>query len=423
MFFAFYSLCFFAKGLYFLLVPQPLFSLKQYPQPGELWAYTLLAMLTAALFGGLIYWSYHIAYKKLEQRFARTPPKRTVGPQERWIALVGIVLIAGYLLSNANMVFSSLAAGNFLIRNFAANAQEFVSGEAGVRAFFLQIQHGFLFVFAVYAVMKRNRLLILLAAAYFLVEAITANGSRFTLLSSLLAIPLALYLIRWRRPQHRRIGIASIYGAVYFLPLLAALLLGARQTGTLSLGSQPPDAIASQALVSFDPMDHLINYLYLMPVDWTGARALEDFWQVIPRALYPDKPFVYGMMSLQEQMYPGSKGAGTGTLIYGDYPLSMVVEGLDFYLVIGFLLHAILAGLFLALLDAGLESGSLLATAYFLMNIFFLYHLIRTGIVNYMLGVLASTVIPIFLAVILIRVGAFRLSLEGRMNPTPVKNA
>src|SRR5579859_905703 len=68
MFFALYILCYIIKGIYFLVAADPLFSLRQYVYGSELTIYTLLAMITAGVFGALVYWSYQIVFRKLERR-------------------------------------------------------------------------------------------------------------------------------------------------------------------------------------------------------------------------------------------------------------------------------------------------------------------------------------------------------------------
>lgn len=419
MFFAFYIFCFFVKGIYFLLAPNPLFSLGGYPTPSELGIYTLFAMLLAGIFGAIILWSYWVFFRRLEQRFARARDPQPEG-RERWIGILGAVALLVYFAVFGREAWDLLRTGAFLLRRFDFDPSIYYSGEAGVTAFFVQIELGFLLIFTVYAVRKRRTLWIALAALFCLCQVILANGSRFTLLSSLLLVPTALYLCWWRRPHHYRRCVATLYVAVVALPLLAAMLLAARSTGTILPTGESASAIAGGALVTFDPIDHLINYLYLRPFDWTGTRPLEDFLQVVPRALYRDKPMIYGMAALQEQMYPGTKGAGSGTAVYGDYPLSDVVMALDFYLPVGLLLHGILTGAFLALLDISLMRRTLLGTSFFLLNFFFMLALIRSGIVNYTLGNFASDYIPLLLAMGLLYAGRYRLVLQPKAGQAEV---
>ncbi|HZT43587.1 MAG TPA: hypothetical protein VFA07_15590 [Chthonomonadaceae bacterium] len=422
MFLALFILCFFIKGVYFLVAADPLFSLRQYPQGSDLTLYTLLAMITAGVYGAIVYWSYQIVFRKLERR-SRLEAGPAFGRREGWIAVAGIVLLIAYFRANFAQAVYLGATGAFLFRHFYLDPSKFYSGEVGVQAFFLQIQQGLLFIFAVYAVMKGNRLLIFLAILYCLFQVVLANGSRFTLLSALLLVPTTAYLIHWRRPHHYRWCLAGMYGTVLCLPFIAALLLGARNTGSIALSSQPAEAVLSEALVTFDSIDHLINYLYLMPVDWTGERPLEDFWQIVPRALYPGKPILYGQGVLQEQMYPGTKGAGTGTYVYGDYPLSCVVMALDLYLPVGLLLHGILMGAFLAGMDIGLARRSLLGVSFFALSFFFILGLIRSGIVSFVLGEIPSTYIPLLFTAGLLKLGGYKIRIRPQASqdsPPPI---
>lgn len=38
---------------------------------------------------------------------------------------------------------------------------------------------------------------------------------------------------------------------------------------------------------------------------YNGKLFLTDFWSLVPRALYPDKPYVYGFLHVNEYFYPG----------------------------------------------------------------------------------------------------------------------
>jgi len=41
-----------------------------------------------------------------------------------------------------------------------------------------------------------------------------------------------------------------------------------------------------------------------------GAISFSDFWALVPRGLYPDKPFVYGGVILSDVLYPGIAAEG-----------------------------------------------------------------------------------------------------------------
>ena len=42
-----------------------------------------------------------------------------------------------------------------------------------------------------------------------------------------------------------------------------------------------------------------------------GAVTLSDYWGLVPRGLYPDKPYVYGGVMLSDLIYPGSAALGS----------------------------------------------------------------------------------------------------------------
>ncbi|MBM4124767.1 MAG: hypothetical protein FJ246_07440 [Nitrospira sp.] len=414
MYVAFFTLCYFVKGLYFIFHPAPFFSLTQHPRTDQIWMYGLAALFVAAVSLFIILRTYKVAFALLSRRLAGRSPAPALRT-DRLLVLCCTVAALAFLIPRAGDVVQALQTGSFLIRRSAASWEEFSSGMLGMKALFMQIQAGLLIILSVYAVQRRDWGLIMISLLYFLASAITSNGSRFQLLSSILLLPTLYYLLVKRRPSHRNLFVAGIYGAVLLLPFLAAFLLVARRsTGSLFATEQ----VFIAALVSFDPADHLVNYLYVLPVDWLGTRTIEEIWQVVPRALFPDKPFLYGMLALQNVLYPGSIGNHTGTFLYGHYPMSSLAVAVDFGFLPGLVLHALMTGWFLAFLDAGFETNSLLLVALFAMNIFFLYHLIRVGIVNHVIMGLQSMFIPLLIASALRWAGKFSLTWRPVRRPT-----
>jgi hypothetical protein len=63
----------------------------------------------------------------------------------------------------------------------------------------------------------------------------------------------------------------------------------------------------------------------LMNGDMLGAAFLSSLWGLVPRGLYPDKPYEYGVLLLHAQLFPGmaEKGSTPGvtpwTLAYMDW--------------------------------------------------------------------------------------------------------
>lgn len=420
-FFAFFTLCFFVKGLYFATTSDPYFSLIQHPSTSELWLHAVIAMGIAGIFAAIVWYAYHVGRAQFSRWFASMPPA-TLVRRDQVIAWIGLLGAFYYLYTNRSDLLFRLQSGQFLLRYDQVIDERFVGqfmrGEFGLAEFFKQILTGLMIIFAAYAVLRRNRLLVAVSAVYLVSASMLANGSRFNLLSTLLMLPVLFYVLYHRRPSHQRRYAPAIYGAVLLLPLFASILLLSRNTFNPTRGMGK--TIFNAMLVSFDPMDHLINYVYLTPVDWTAQRPLEDFWLVVPRRLVPDKPFVYGSLELQETMYPGVIGAGRGIPMFGHYPISCVVAALELLPPIGFLIHAILTGLFLALVDAALERRSLLSVAFFMMNIFSMYHLVRVGIVTYLLQGVQANYLPLLLAWLLLQFGSARVPVSALPKPQQV---
>lgn len=51
-----------------------------------------------------------------------------------------------------------------------------------------------------------------------------------------------------------------------------------------------------------------------------GTIFLTSFWEYVPRSLFPDKPYVYGILHLVEVYYPGGAESGNTPAFYGGVP-------------------------------------------------------------------------------------------------------
>lgn len=51
-----------------------------------------------------------------------------------------------------------------------------------------------------------------------------------------------------------------------------------------------------------------------------GKVLLSSFWEYVPRALYTEKPFVYGALHITEHYYPGGAESGNTPAFYGGVP-------------------------------------------------------------------------------------------------------
>jgi len=73
-----------------------------------------------------------------------------------------------------------------------------------------------------------------------------------------------------------------------------------------------------------------------------GKIFVTDFWALVPRALYPEKPFVYGILHVNEFFYPGmaakthTPAFGGPVALFADFGLLGVIAGsfFDFYYVV-----------------------------------------------------------------------------------------
>lgn len=393
LFSAFFFLCYFVKALYFLFTSNPLFSLEiQYPPEGNLIQFTLYAVLFAALSYFFIIFSYSLFNKPVKNALSsiRSPHKYTM--RMAWV--ISIVWMVYFVYDHRVEVIERISTLSILKRQNQLRFEAFKSGDLGVEAAVLQFFNGIFSLSLVFAVKSRNIKMIFVGLIYLFCQIVLSDGSRFTLLSSIILAPMICLLVYF--PNFRKSTFLRnlIYLSVFCLPVIVGLLLVARKSGSIFSAFADFKYFIESILVSFDPLDHLINYLYKFPIDWSGGRSLEEFWQLVPRKLVPEKPFLYGMLSLQESMYPNTIGAGTGTYMYGHYPMSFVVMSLDFFFIVGIFFHSLIAGLFLNFLDNCLDSSSGLMNAFFFLNILMMYHLIRVGIVNFIVGGLATATIP-----------------------------
>lgn len=90
--------------------------------------------------------------------------------------------------------------------------------------------------------------------------------------------------------------------------------------GNLILGSSAADLI--QIINYFDMFinasnfynDRLLNNLPL----YNGLVWSTSFWEYVPRGLYPEKPFVYGILHVVEEYYPGGPASGNTPMFSGE---------------------------------------------------------------------------------------------------------
>jgi hypothetical protein len=411
---AFMVLSFGIKGLYFLGTDKPQFMLRRYPRMDELSEYVLIAMILALTFSALVWLFYHSVATRLARALAPSTSSDLLHPfAEHLLLIVAAGALAWFLFERGGDMIAKVRTGTILLRNSMPREEDYVTGAYGLSSFLYQIRNGFFIICMSYSLIHRKYIVTAIATAYFVGAAVVSDGSRFTLLASLLMLPLMAYLVHWRRDSHAVTASRIVYLLVLVLPFSAGPLLLLRSRGELSLQDDLTRQVADAALSTFDSLDHLVNYLYVLPIDWSGSRVVEEFWQFLPRAFYSAKPSLYGMLSLQEVLYPHTVGGGGRYLFLGHYPLSCVVMAMDAAGPIGFLLHAICTGALLAWIDSLARRRTVMAVAVITAYLTTSYHLVRVGIEIYAIQSVAGFLLPFG------AVGAFlRLARVG----TPVRS-
>jgi len=148
-------------------------------------------------------------------------------------------------------------------------------------------------------------------------------GTKTVLLSIFISTLVFLWFLRWRH-----LGKLMLVGA----PLLFALLV---VNLYLALG----DGFQLGNIIGY--FDHLRNaadyyrgYLNGEIELFHGQVAISSLWTYVPRALWPDKPTVYGILYINEIFYPGLAEIshtpifGAGVEQHADFgPLGVVVLG------------------------------------------------------------------------------------------------
>lgn len=84
-----------------------------------------------------------------------------------------------------------------------------------------------------------------------------------------------------------------------------------------------------------------------------GQVFLSSFWEYVPRGLFPEKPYVYGILHVVEFYFPGGAESGNTPAIYGGVPqfADFGIIGLLFFAMINLLPLFYFAGLRYALVE------------------------------------------------------------------------
>ena len=147
-----------------------------------------------------------------------------------------------------------------------------------------------------------------------LVLAATYARSTYTILA---AAPLYLFLIYLLGSKSFIIGFAVFYVIIlairrfrYLVPV-AAVILGAGAVSAIltfvqSLGGFGIAQISTYSDYYVNAAMYYRDYLSGNLPLYHGQMSLSSLWSVIPRSLYPDKPYVYGQILIDEHYFPGS---------------------------------------------------------------------------------------------------------------------
>ena len=95
----------------------------------------------------------------------------------------------------------------------------------------------------------------------------------------------------------------------------------------------------TESLMYFDYIDTTSLFLYRFDEFglYFGMAFLTSYWSIVPRFLFPEKPFEYGASLIHKVLYPGvaEKGHTSGYLIWSEYYLDLGITGVILY---GFIL-------------------------------------------------------------------------------------
>lgn len=167
----------------------------------------------------------------------------------------------------------------------------------GVGYFFLLLQWTLLGTLAYYIMTKRPRLTGLVISVFLYVLAAYFTGSKNNILAGLI-ISGAYYNFFIKKLSGTQIFVALIGILASFWYLLISQ---GSYTDIVSAISYFRDYAytTAQFLMRFDEFK----------LQW-GHGFISDFWFYVPRALYPGKPFEYGVLLIHETLYPGAAELG-----------------------------------------------------------------------------------------------------------------
>lgn len=136
----------------------------------------------------------------------------------------------------------------------------------------------------------------------------------------------------------------------------------------------------SVGILNLEKFSHYFNYFYNSAMYYetyfngdiplfNGKIFLTDFWSIVPRALYPEKPFVYGITHVNEIFYPGM-AAKTHTPAFGG-PVALFADFHILGVIVGSFCDFLYVGeLYLTAVIFGVRRFDLIRNNSFLLIIF-----------------------------------------------------
>lgn len=395
-FISIFLLSYVVKPLFFIYADKVTFALGgPSPPPLAYWNASIKSLIFATIF--FFFFAIGVIFTNNKHSLR---PANNSKPHRSHLVILYIICtagIAGLFFLNRSTILGKLHnPASIFLRTVTMSNSAFTNGQVGVVAFFVQICGFFPFFASTVGVMKRKVSFLILGCVGLLISLIASDGSRFTQLTALLYIPF-LIITELGLHKNKFIKICVIITIIFILPCVAGLLSALRYGLPLNMQN-----VGGLALSTFDVFDHFVSYSIHPNLDYIkldGAkRFIQEVYQFIPRYFWSSKPRIYGITSLQEQIYPGTVGIIQGTTYApGNYPLGIMVTIIDPVFPLGFVLLSILSGIILGFADLGLSSRSLNGRTVGMMIFFTCLHLIRSGPYVFLFSLITTCCIPIIL--------------------------
>ena len=207
----------------------------------------------------------------------------------RRLALMGIIFFILFLCS-----FYMLASHSFGLSNWISNPREGYQYHRSGAGQYYALCITFLSVsFVTLSLSLKNNSTVILGAIIY-ISVSFFMGSKGLVLSFFIYLLIFLSIRRYRY-------LSTLLG--FLTPIVFLLMI-------LNFGN-----VEFQSIVEyFDSYVNSASYFeayFNNEIDlFSGKIFITSFWELVPRALYPEKPYVYGLLYLNEHFYPGAAELG-----------------------------------------------------------------------------------------------------------------